>query len=960
MNKFLFGSILLFSWLIAGIIIVLNFQNFTENYTTFFSSVCEFNFSFSISRFIKTVAFSALLYFVFNSVRYWNVDKMKGKLNFFLRYKNTLIDSESLILKVGLFLSTIYICLFSMIAFLQIAKLPETTIALLIFSTIGVFELIKKEKLNEEDLISNIFTDEPITEYYLLKNFQKNEVKTLKNLIELKTNEYLSIAINGKWGSGKTSILLSVKDLLENGNNAENISPGKVEIIQLNLWQTKTPENAIDELERLFVELFKKVYVHVSSNDVAFFSLLAESINSKFSTTLRTWLGENVSISASRINLEQQLKKVLNHLNKEKLVILIDDLDRIPEEYLNGFFKVIRYVTGLKNVISISGINRDKIISHLGKQEIITIKADGLNPTFQFMHTMQNINSQGKPLNPHEAREGTNLKEKQNFNFPLFDEESMINKIFTVQRELSIPQYEIVDYLNEIQNKIESFCSILKFIDKEDIKGQIIEFLNSNFTSLNTFRDVKLFLNDAFIYFIGFGGEEQKNIMLSEYIDIQSILAMSWAKIVYPEFYKNFREYVTPFNYQNQFRNEDYGNQTYHFDSFKEEQYKYFDEGKEFTVNTRAHQQIMSIFDKIDGDTSFQNVDAAIKYFFPFIDRFEFTTVEFASTFKDKEVDEFKIKEFLQTKWKKKPEFVFKDFIARLNRREFDLGERLNSALALFDLKIIDYEEQPNDTFSLQRNIEYWNQILTLFEDKTLLNDSPYTTIIEKIDYPDLFKKLFGLFEKIVIYNIFKEYNSLPIGKNRSNFFYRFFNPSESLADVDGQILKNYEFLLKKIEEYPFVNVGYEFVGIYNVYTFSQRYWRSKPVDSRLTKPKELVPIFLSSLFQSINNHASPKEINIKENWDLVYDAISYEFDDLVFELPNLKIVLYLFKNRIFSFSYFMNAIQDRSKNCTLDDLTKTNAYKMLSDFLVSDAEYESYKEDYMKYLKNFFQIIDK
>jgi len=521
MNKFLFGAILLFSWLITGIIVALNFQYFIENYTTFFSSICEFSFRFSISRFIKSVAFSALLYFVFNSVRYWNLDKRTGKLNFFLRYKNTLIDSESLVLKVGLFLSIIYVCLFSTITFLQIAKLPEAIIALLIFSTIGMFELLKKEKTDEANLTSNFFTDEPVREYSSLKKFQKNEIKTLKNLIELETNEYLSIAINGKWGSGKTSILLSLKDLLENGYKAENINPGKVEIIQLNLWQTKTPENAIDELERLFVELFRKVYVHVSSNDVVFFSLLAESINSKFSTTLRTWLGDNASISASSVNIEQQLKKALNRLNKEKLVILIDDLDRIPEEYLNGFFKVIRYVTGLKNVISISGINRDKIISHLRNQEIITIKADGLNPTFQFMHTLQNSNLQGKPLNPNDAREGNNLKEKQEFNFPLFAEESMINKIFTIQMELSIPQYEIIDYLNETRNKIESFCSNLKFIDKEDIKGQIIEFLNSNFTSLNTFRDVKLFLNDVFIYFIGFGGEEQKNIKLSEYIDIQ-------------------------------------------------------------------------------------------------------------------------------------------------------------------------------------------------------------------------------------------------------------------------------------------------------------------------------------------------------------------------------------------------------------------------------------------------------
>lgn len=953
MKKRLLGAILLFSWIIAGIIIALNFQYFIENYAAFLSSVWEFSFTFSISRFIKIIAFSALLYFIFNNFRDWDVDKRKGKLNIFFRYKNTLIDSESIILKAGLFLSSIFVCLFSTIAFLQLAKLPEVIIALLIFSMIGVFELLKEEKTDEANRTSNFFTDEPIREYSSLKKFQKNEIQTLKNLIDLETNEFLSIAINGKWGSGKTSILLGLKDLLEKEGNGENLSPRKVEIIQLNLWQTKTPENAIDELERLFVELFKKVYVHVSSNDVAFFSLIAESINSKFSTSLRAWLGENVSIAASRINIEQQLEKVLNHLKKEKLVILIDDLDRIPEEYLNGFFKVIRYVTGLKNVISVSGINRDKIILNLKQQERISIKADGLNQMNQFILGQQNINLQGKPLNPNEAQNVTNFKEKQDFNFPLFDEESMINKIFTIQRELSIPQYEIADYLHEVENKIESFCSILKFIDKEDIKVHILKFLKSNYTSLNTFRDIKLFLNDAFIYFVGFGGEEQKNIKLSEYIDTQSILAMSWAKIVYPEFYKNFRDYVAPFYYQNQFKNEEYGNQTYHFDSFKEEQYKYFDEGKEFTVNTKAHQQIRLIFDNLNGDTSLQNIDAAIKYFFPFIDRFEFKTVEFASIFKD--LDEIKIKEFLQPKWEKKPEFVFKDFIARLNRREFDLGERLHSALALFDMTIVDYEEQPKNIISLDKNLGYWDQILTLFEDNSLWRKK-YSDILNKEHI-----KIFTFYEKFLAYNESKNsYHIFQINRSVNNLLYRLFNPQDFSEESDAIIFENYELLLNFIGTHKFMKPINKLLGLYDIYESSSRFWKGKPWDfSFQTYPPRLICIFLKNFLSTIDTQNNSIDLSRIKSWDIIYDGVDREFDNLIFEPENLKKILHLFKNGIISFELFINATKDRTTYCTLNGLEKNNAYKMLLDFIASSSEYESYREEYTNDLKTFFQIND-
>lgn len=145
-------------------------------------------------------------------------------------------------------------------------------------------------------------------------------------------------------------------------------------------------------------------------------------------------------------------------------------------------------------------------------------------------------------------------------------------------------------------------------------------------------------------------------------------------------------------------------------------------------------------------------------------------------------------------------------------------------------------------------------------------------------------------------------------------------------------------------------------LGLYDIYESSSKFWKGKPLDlSFQTYPPRLIYIFLKNFLSIIDTQNNSIDLSRIKSWDIIYDGVDREFDNLIFEPENLKKILYLFKNGIFSFRYFMNAIKDRSQNCTLDDLTKTNAYKMLLDFLVSDEEYASYKEDYTKDLKIFF-----
>lgn len=424
MTKRLFFVTLIIIWVIVLIQLRSTFSIFLDNCTSLFFSLPDIKFTFSIPHFTILTALSILLYLIYGLDENKNVNILK-------RYWLTLKEHDSLGMKIIL-LSIPLSIPFVVYSLWNGQKIPEVFIVITFFTILGIFELFKKQKAVELESTSYLFTDEPIEEYSQLNEFQQLEVRNLKNVIEISGKEYLSIALNGSWGSGKTSILKGLKDLLENGDDKENIEIGNCEVVELNLWQARTPENTISELENLFTELFNKVYLNVSSRDLAFFSLLAESVNSGLSSHLNKWLGANETIPSSRIRIQRKLNQVLSHLKKEKLVILIDDLDRTPEEYLNGFLKIICYVTGFENVVTISGINREKILTYLTKGEDISVWADGNGPYNMIMGSKQSriISKQAQNANQE------SIKEIVEFRFPDFGNESFLSKIFVVQLEL--------------------------------------------------------------------------------------------------------------------------------------------------------------------------------------------------------------------------------------------------------------------------------------------------------------------------------------------------------------------------------------------------------------------------------------------------------------------------------------------------------------------------------------------
>jgi len=203
-------------------------------------SMLDFKFIFSFSHFLNLTALCILLYFIRNWIYY---HEEKVQLSIKKRYDNTLKDHDSFFVKLFLVVFPLSILLFTVLAFIKLPQIPEILVLISLFTLIGWLEFIKKPE-DPDNFLKNtyLFTDEPIKKYSQLNDFQKTEVDQLKSILDAGLDEYLSISLNGSWGSGKTSILKGLKNLLEEGDPESETFKSDYEVFELNLWQARTPK----------------------------------------------------------------------------------------------------------------------------------------------------------------------------------------------------------------------------------------------------------------------------------------------------------------------------------------------------------------------------------------------------------------------------------------------------------------------------------------------------------------------------------------------------------------------------------------------------------------------------------------------------------------------------------------------------------------------------------------------
>lgn len=313
-------------------------------------------------------------YFIFNS-------KIVNRIEFYIIYailvfvifgRFILIIKEKYIisnfLKFILFLVTSYYLynrLFtSTIQFTKIFK--SYNIVFLDVLIIVLILMIINEVVNFINY-NNIKCNSINTDYYLsddvkifdeqdLNNYEyRNYVEEIYNLIKNNSsNRAFTISINSKWGTGKTTFLKAVEKRLE---SSDEISDGLI-IINFNVWKYDSKEALLN------------AYFNELENELKKYSGNSKNTLNDYFSSLFLYAGLNyknlidntfLNFFNGKATSYDKTAKLIERINK-KIIVLIDDLDRLKSDEINQTLKIIRNNSEFKNVFILATIDNEYLI----------------------------------------------------------------------------------------------------------------------------------------------------------------------------------------------------------------------------------------------------------------------------------------------------------------------------------------------------------------------------------------------------------------------------------------------------------------------------------------------------------------------------------------------------------------------------------------------------------------------
>jgi len=226
-------------------------------------------------------------------------------------------------------------------------------------------------KIKQKEVVESIGIDDPECDIKNDKLHRENFVKRLISLLRDKHDKKI-IGLYSKWGEGKTTVIKFIKQLInERKYKRGRFYQNSFEIIEFNLWQFDNKFAAITE------------FYHALSNVMGArghkMQEIAESILGSISVGVGGAVG-GISISAKELSKIFKKKETLSGLieslkrnsatSEKRILVIMDDLDRLDKEEILFAFKIIKVYGNLPNVSYILALDpvivRDKLRDQYG------------------------------------------------------------------------------------------------------------------------------------------------------------------------------------------------------------------------------------------------------------------------------------------------------------------------------------------------------------------------------------------------------------------------------------------------------------------------------------------------------------------------------------------------------------------------------------------------------------------
>jgi len=183
-------------------------------------------------------------------------------------------------------------------------------------------------------------------------NFSKRIADTITHR---KSSDSIVLGLFGEWGSGKSSIL----NLINNELSKESDS---ILLLEFNPWMYNHEEN-------LLLSFFKKIADVLGKNPITkteTFGAYLEAFGGVFKSI--GFDNAKIGMALKSIDLEEFKNRINGFLtmSSKKLVIIIDDIDRLDKQELSTLFKLIKLNADFTNTTYILSFDEVMVSSAIG------------------------------------------------------------------------------------------------------------------------------------------------------------------------------------------------------------------------------------------------------------------------------------------------------------------------------------------------------------------------------------------------------------------------------------------------------------------------------------------------------------------------------------------------------------------------------------------------------------------
>lgn len=218
--------------------------------------------------------------------------------------------------------------------------------------------------LLEEKALTNI-EDDLLNTSLFIENIETS-------LLQCRPKENFVIALLGKWGCGKTSLINFLKFKINNSNDAI--------IGVFNPWKYDNKLSLFKGFYNYIFNLFGKNYGYFNYKELfkKYENLVFNLVKEKTKISLHNIF--DLDIDKDIESIKQSINDCINY-NDKKLIIVIDDIDRLSKEQILLIFKTVKTLFNFNNIVYILCYDEDRIKKIFEKE--LNIDPDYLNKIVQ-------------------------------------------------------------------------------------------------------------------------------------------------------------------------------------------------------------------------------------------------------------------------------------------------------------------------------------------------------------------------------------------------------------------------------------------------------------------------------------------------------------------------------------------------------------------------------------------------